>query len=276
MVFPQIALIALLLPSGSFAAEDPFEGLTVSQTIPNNLVTHYSATPRGGRQCRLEGGAGGRDESNSGLRPSQYRLDHPKLYKGRPTVLAAVPQRGGTAGVFGCFFALPDAHPGVLFYAGDRYGSGSNGKRKTDVSSPCTKIVNKSVRSRLVVYNCPGKKGGYAPPVKRDVAKKEPPKAKQREPASESFAPAEDEAEAVPGDKCQWFAILSCAQSPTDARDERARFGASARLINTSSYSNFSPGWYCVGIPASSQSDAQSKVRSYRSKAPTAYAKKGC
>ena len=97
------------------------------------------------------------------------------------SVLAAVPQQGGNAGIFGCFFGLPDAHPGVLFYAGDRYGEDSNGKIKTDVSSPCTNIVNRTQRSRLVVYNCPGKKGGKAPPLVREAASEEPkPEAEQK------------------------------------------------------------------------------------------------
>ena len=84
-------------------------------------------------------------------------------------MLTAVPQRGGSGGVFGCFFALPDAYPGVLFFAGDVYGEGSNGKLKTDVSSECTPRVNKTLYSRMEVFNCKGLKGIPAgQTVKRD------------------------------------------------------------------------------------------------------------
>jgi hypothetical protein len=270
--------LLLFLPATAFAGGvDPFQGLTVSMTYPKDVVTHYSATPRGGRRCRLEGGLGGRDESPSGLRPSQYRLDHPGTWHGRPTVLAAVPQRGGNSGIFGCYFGLPDAHPGVLFYAGDRYGRDSNNKIKTDISSPCTSVVNKTQRSRLVVYNCPGKKGGYAPPLKRDPAQEPKPKPVPMPKPDPRPAPEpQPQPQPTQGGSCSWYAILLCNRTLDESNRDRSRIDSRLQVINTSDFSNFSGGWYCVAAPASSQSDAAAKARAYRRKAPTAYAKKGC
>ena len=149
---------SLFLPVLALAAEENLiaNDLSIAYTIPKVQVTHYSATPRGGRPCKYECGSngcvGGRDESSSGVRPLSATIEKPGVIKGRRAVLTAVPQRGGSGGVFGCFFALPDAYPGVLFFAGDVYGEGSNGKLKTDVSSECTPRVNKTLYSRMEVF----------------------------------------------------------------------------------------------------------------------------
>lgn len=166
-----IPILSTLILTPHALAGDPAAaaGLTVAYTLPKVTVTHYSATPRGGRPCRLEGGNGGPDSSPSGVRPLSARIDKPGNIKGRTAVLAAVPQRGGNSSMYGCFFALPDAYPGKLFFAGDRYGKGSNGKWKTDISSSCNSIVNKTLRSSVIVYNCKGAKGNPAArQVKRD------------------------------------------------------------------------------------------------------------
>ncbi|HEY8278083.1 MAG TPA: hypothetical protein VIH99_00575 [Bdellovibrionota bacterium] len=293
MVVSLLLLTSLFAPSEGKA--DPFAGLTVSMTYPRNLVTHYSATPRGGPRCRLEHGAGGPDESPSGLRPLQYRIDKPGMHHGRPTVLAAVPQKGGNSGIFGCFFSLPDAHPGVLFYAGDRYGPDSNYQIKTDVSSPCTSIVNEQQRSRLLVYNCPGRRGGSAPPIPRDSedqddqddeedqAQDQPQKKSAPAPApkdpEQDDAQNDSEKQVQPEehvDRCPWLTILTCDSTPSEAARESARLGGGFSIIHTNDYSNFRPGWYCVALPASSQSDANMKTRLWKRRAPHAYPKKGC
>lgn len=296
---PRILLIAFLVPLAALAAGkdqgknqgpvqqpgSPFDGLTVSMTYPSVLVTHYSATPRGGAPCRYEcytrGGrrhcVGGPDKSPVGLRPSEHRLDRPGQYYGRPTVLAAVPQRRGTAGLLGCFFSLPDAHPGVLFFGGDTYGAGSNGKIKTDVSSACSPIVNLTQHSRLVAYNCPGRKGGVAPPVKRDIASVAPKKDPVPLPKSRPSPADEIRKDSVQGDSCQWYAVLLCNQSQSESVSDARRLGLSGLpIVHTDDFSNMQSGWYCVADPASSQAEASSKVSQYRGRAPSSYTKKGC
>lgn len=167
--FSVIAILAIhfCLSLTASAADDPFKDMTPSMTYPRATITHYSATPRGGSVCRFEGGVGGKDESPSGIRPLSATITKPGMIKGKLATLTAVPQSGGNSGTYGCFFALPDAYPGKLFYAGDRYGTGSNGKVKVDISSPCTSIVNKSMKSKIVVYDCPGKKGGSGKKITR-------------------------------------------------------------------------------------------------------------
>lgn len=178
---PALLLTLTLISAEALAGDSPAvaaaEGLTVAHTIRRVQVTHYSATPRGGRPCKYECDrrgrcVGGKDESPSGVRPLSATIEKPGTIKGRNAVLTAVPQKGGSGGIFGCFFALPDAYPGTLFFAGDVYGRGSNGKLKTDVSSQCTPRVNDTKYSRMVVYSCKGIKGI---PVGQQV-QREPPK----------------------------------------------------------------------------------------------------
>jgi hypothetical protein len=289
----RILPILLFLASPAFAGDvDPFDGLTVSQTIKRVQVTHYSATERGQSPCKYEcytnkrtgrrTCVGGKDESPSGLSPVQYRLDHPKAYMGRPTVLAAVPQSGGSAGIKGCFFALPDAHPGVLFYGGDWYGSGSNNKLKIDVSSQCSTIVNETNYSKLIAYNCPGKKGGKAPPIPREPASEPPPKEEPPKPQPPAPAPAPQPSPPPPvdqgsGESCQWVAMLLCNTSSQETVNDQKYLGLSGTsIINSGDYSNLIGGWSCVVVPASSQADANAKVSQYRRRANGAYPKKIC
>ncbi len=190
-----LALVSSFAPA-AFAGDVPAAAsdLTVAYTLPKVQVTHYSATPRGGRPCKYECSrgrcVGGKDESPSGVRPLSATIENPGTIKGRKAVLTAVPQRGGSGGTFGCFFALPDAYPGVLFFAGDVYGTGSNGKNKADVSSLCTPRVNQTKYSRMEVYNCKGLKGiPNGQQVQRE--RPQPPKrVAASEPAEESLQPA--------------------------------------------------------------------------------------
>lgn len=197
LIYLSLSLTAAITLTPSADAGDApaaANDLTVAYTLPKVQVTHYSATPRGGRPCKYECSrgkcVGGKDESPSGVRPLSATIENPGTIKGRKAVLTAVPQRGGSGGTFGCFFALPDAYPGVLFFAGDVYGTGSNGKNKTDVSSQCTPRVNQTKYSRMEVYNCKGIKGiPIGQQVQRDRA--QPPRRVARnEPAEESVAPA--------------------------------------------------------------------------------------
>lgn len=213
-----LALISIFAPAAHGGDMPGAAGdLTVAYTLPKVQVTHYSATPRGGRPCRYECSrgkcVGGKDESPSGVRPLSATIENPGTIKGRKAVLTAVPQRGGSGGTFGCFFALPDAYPGVLFFAGDVYGTGSNGKNKTDVSSQCTPRVNQTKYSRMEVYNCKGLKGipngqqvqreraqppkrvarsepneeGVEPATSRRQATRQPTRTQRRAPASEEY-----------------------------------------------------------------------------------------
>ena len=181
------------------------------------------------------------------------------------------------------------------------YCEHSNGKIKTDVSSPCTNIVNRTQRSRLVVYNCPGKKGGKAPPLVREAASEEPkPEAEQKpeqkpEPKPEpkkddppngpagntaSDSPPSPEAPAKPAeaaDSCQWFAMALCNRSQAETLSDQRRLGLNGtQLIRTSDYSNMAGGWYCLGSPAASQADANAKARSFRGRSLSSYPSKGC
>lgn len=191
-IIQTLTLTLSFLAPPAFAGDAPAaaEGLTVAHTIARVQVTHYSATPRGGRPCKYECGkngcVGGRDESPSGVRPLSATIEQPGSIKGRQAVLTAVPQKGGSGGIFGCFFALPDAYPGVLFFAGDVYGTGSNGKLKTDVSSQCTPRVNQTKYSRMEVYSCKGVKGV---PVGQQVQRDPPKKPTRPEPVAEPTRP---------------------------------------------------------------------------------------
>lgn len=187
-----LTILLTMLTASAHAGDVPAASdLTVAYTIPKVQVTHYSATPRGGRPCKYECGkngcVGGKDESPSGVRPLSATIEKPGTIKGRNAVLTAVPQKGGSGGTFGCFFALPDAYPGTLFFAGDVYGRGSNGKLKTDVSSQCTPRVNQTKYSRMQVYNCKGIKGI---PVGQQVQRDPPKRPVRPEPVVQPSAPA--------------------------------------------------------------------------------------
>lgn len=134
-------------------------------TYDDAQITHYSATPKGGSVCRYEGGVGGPDTSPSGFNPLSHTIDdaldgrHMNAIYGKQAVMAAVPQSGGTASLYNCFFTLPDAYPGILFFGGDFYGEDSNDRIKVDVSSKCTSRVNRTLQSRIVVKSCHGDGG---------------------------------------------------------------------------------------------------------------------
>jgi hypothetical protein len=179
---PLLFLLSLL-PLSALAGDPPpgrpssnlFSGLSVTRTYDRVKVTHYSATPDGGRPCRFENGIGGPDDSSSGFKPLSHRIDKPGLIYGRPTTLAALPQIGGTAGASRCYFALPDVYPGKLFFGGDVYGPDSNHLHKTDISSPCTSIVNVTKHSKMVVYDC-GRQAKRVGPLWKKAASAQPPK----------------------------------------------------------------------------------------------------
>lgn len=199
---------SLLLPALAMAGGpgEPggADGMKVSAVIPAATITHYAATPKGGRPCRHEcipgrGCVGGPDASPSGIKPLSATIDKPGTIRGKAAVLTAVPQKGGNASMFGCFFAIPNAYPGKLFFAGDRYGPDSNGKTKTDVSSQCDspnpwysgkkgeskyRVNTSRYKEKIVVYDCPGIKG-----IARDISRKKPKKV----PESVAKAPAADE-----------------------------------------------------------------------------------
>lgn len=233
----RFALLAFLVPFLAAAggpSETPTpEGMTVSQVIPRATITHYAATPKGGSPCRHEcykgKCVGGPDASPSGVRPLSATIDKPGSIRGRTAVLTAVPQRGGNASMFGCFFAIPDVYPGTLFFAGDRYGPDSNGKFKTDVSTQCESKapwkggspyrVKNSKTSKLIVYNCPGIKG-----IKASVARDKPTKV----PASVARAPAPksepDELKPFPSEDIAPAPVASAPKKkrkPTVARESR-------------------------------------------------------
>jgi hypothetical protein len=106
-------------------------------------LTNYSASCN---KCG-ETGIGGKDESPGGLKPSEYTLDQPgRSADGKAIVVVAVPQSGGTADLFKKCFKISSGDlesasanaKDVLFYASDRYGEGSNGQNKIDISRQCS------------------------------------------------------------------------------------------------------------------------------------------
>jgi hypothetical protein len=247
-----------------------FENLTVSKVYPEVQITHYSATPEDGSVCDLEGGIGGPNESPSGFRPLSHRIDRPGPIYGRPAVLTAVTQEGGTRGAYRCFFSLPDAYPGRLFFGGDFYGPDSNDMMKTDISSPCTSIVNVTKHSRMVVYDC-GSRAAQVGPLysPNNLAKKYSP-TKKPAPIVPS-APKEE----APGE-CLWYAVASCDRSKEALLRDQVRIGDEFKIIRTNSVPSFSRGWYCLVSESKGRDSAAAKVRILRKKVDSAYVKKGC
>lgn len=122
-------------------------------------LTKYSA------ECKLDvdnngNGIGGKNESPSGYKPLDWTLE-----KRREIVLTAVPQEGGTSGLFGkCFKILSDGiDPNQVFFAGDRYGTGSNNQNKIDISVECTDEVKKFKMDAATIEEVPCPSGQAAP-----------------------------------------------------------------------------------------------------------------
>lgn len=105
-------------------------------------LTTYSAACKGDRH-------GGKDESPSGLKPSQHTVDGSSK---DGIVLAAVSQQGGMSELFGCLFTV-DSAPGKVFFAGDRYAKSGNFQSKIDISHQCGKAqaLNKNFRNQSQV-----------------------------------------------------------------------------------------------------------------------------
>lgn len=274
-------LLALFLATPALAGDPPpwrrssdlFSGLTVTRTYDRVKVTHYSATPDGERPCPLEDGIGGADESSSGFKPLSHRIDKPGLIYGRPTTLAALPQRGGTAGAKRCYFALPDAYPGKLFFGGDVYGPDSNNLLKTDISSPCTSIVNVTKYSKMVVYDC-GRQAKLVGPLWKKAASAQPPKPA---PAPLARPPVTAPPASPPGEEptCPFFVVASCDKDRESL--ERSDSGLSDfQIIATDSVPGFSKGWFCRVMPFNNRDSAAAKLREVKSRAKSAYVKKGC
>ena len=281
-----LAAIAALLPSVSSAGDPPpglgkpdlFVGFTESKIYQKVKITHYSATPIGGRQCRYENGIGGRDESSSGFRPLAHRIDKPGLIYGRPATLAALPQEGGTRGAYKCFFALPDAYPGKLFYGGDFYGPDSNGLMKTDISSPCTEIVNVTKFSKMVVYDC-GKQAQRVGPLYQKLARENKPAPAPlggNAPPDEISASPRPAPEELDPRSCPWYAVASCAKSRDGLSADLDRLGSGFEIIDTEVVPSFKRGWYCVVGPSKDKAGADAKLEVAKKKSKSAYLKKGC
>lgn len=280
----SVLTTAFLFSALSARAGDPpprkdlFVGLTVTKTYPRVKVTHYSATPRGGRVCPYENGIGGADESASGFRPLQHTITKPGLIYGRPTTLTAVPQEGGTAGVFKCYFALPDVYPGKLFFAGDTYGEDSNGLLKTDVSSPCTEVVNVTKFSKMVVYDC-GRQAARVGPLYQKVARGEENPLK---PVDEDVTPSNRRPKPRQAEKpidpreCPWYAVAECSKRKDDLLDSEARLGGEFSIIDTESVPSFARGWYCLVSSSKEKAGANEKLSVAKKRNKTAYVKKGC
>ncbi|MGZ6478990.1 MAG: hypothetical protein ACXWQE_06800 [Bdellovibrionales bacterium] len=122
-------------------------------------LTGYSAACRYDRQ-------GGRNESSSDqrLKPRSHTLDGDAASD--KVVVAAVPQFGGTASLYRCFFKLvPPANAPQdiktkmsqkIFFGGDHYGAGSNRKMKIDVSYGCSRDIQKRTynNAKIQRLNC--------------------------------------------------------------------------------------------------------------------------
>jgi|GEM_PF-3973716 len=272
-----LSLLALSSPLAHAAEQNSalFEHLTVSKTYKRVQITHYSATPDNGRVCRYEQGIGGRDESPSGFRPLSHRLGKPGPIYGRPTILTAVPQEGGTNGAYRCFFALPDAYPGKLFFGGDVYGPDSNGLFKTDISSPCTSVVNVTKYSRMIVYDC-GSRAARVGPLynpNRVIAKPTPPRKPIPVPEpGEEPVPQPPE----PVSECQWYAVATCDRTEESLERDLSELGNDFKILQTDSVPSFSRGWYCIVSGSNDRDSAVAKVRTLRKKNSSAYVKKGC
>lgn len=104
-------------------------------------ATAYSAACRYDRH-------GGPNASPSTLKPRSYTLE-----SGSPIVMVAVPQSRGTKSLVGCFLELDLSQSTVpksmrplfqnkKFFAGDHYGTGSNGMKKIDISYDCRPGLN--------------------------------------------------------------------------------------------------------------------------------------
>ncbi len=267
--------LALLLTSTALAGNPPparrtpdlFFGLTVTRTYPRVKITHYSATSDSGDICRYENGIGGPDKSPTGFRPLSHRIDKPGLIYGRPATLAALPQSGGTAGAYRCYFALPDAYPGKLFFGGDVYGPASNGLMKADISSPCTSIINVTKRSKMIVYDC-GQQAKRAGPLWKQVAVQPKPKPAPS-PIEQLPAPPAEQT------SCPYYVVASCDHDRENL--ERSDSGLSDfQIIATDSVSGFNKGWFCRVAPFNDRAAAQAKLRAVKSRAKSAYVKKGC
>lgn len=81
---------------------------------------------------------------------------------------------------------------------------------------------------------------------------------------------------------CGWYIILGCSKSRADAKRQLIDLGgpvvgggAGSRVINTSDFDGFSPGFYCVADgPYFSRDDAGSVA--WVEAVPDAYVKRGC
>lgn len=269
-------LLSLFLFTSAYAGDAPprasssplFEGLTVTKTYPKVKITHYSATPDGGRNCRYEGGIGGRDESPTGFKPLSHRLDKPGPIYGRPAILTALPQEGGTHGAYRCYFALPDAYPGKLFFGGDVYGPDSNGLFKTDVSSPCTSVVNETKYSKMIVYDCGSRAAKVGPLYKQNrIVKPSPP----APPKPVDPPPSEE-----PAGACPWYSVAACAHEEDAFEEDLEELGDAFQVVHTDSIPTFAKGWHCLVTPSADRETATAKVRVLKRKYSSAYVKKGC
>lgn len=105
---------------------------------------------------------GGKDESPSGLKPREHTIDG-----SAEVVLAALPQEGGTSDLYGKCFTIshPDVDEKKIFYGGDRYGKGSNGQSKIDISHECTAAVKsfKKEAAAIQPVECPENIGARQP-----------------------------------------------------------------------------------------------------------------